>query len=144
MRSPEEQEVFLQQGRFDEGEQSIARRKVPLMMISGVLLVATAIICLVLPELHRAHEAMEIGSILAIGCLLSAIPGCLDRTGATSIICAGCVFLYIVRAALLSPAEPNPGAGVLAMGPSVLAGVVSSFAVGILFFGVGAVGKVPR
>ena len=144
MRSTEEQEDFLQNGRFDEGEQSVTRRTIPLMMISGVLLVATAVTCLVLPELHRANEGMKVGYILAVGCLLSAIPGCLDRTGTTSIICAGCLFSYIVRDALLSSPEPNPGAGMLAIGTVVAAGGLSSFCVGILFLAVGAVGKLTR
>lgn len=144
MRSPQEQEDFLKFGRFDKGERGVTRRTVPVMMISGVLLVAASIVCLLLKEHERAVESMHVGNVLAIGCLLSAVPGCLDRTGITSIVCAAALFIYILREALLSPVEPNAGAGMLAIAPFVAIGVISSFCVGILFLTVGAVGKLPR
>jgi hypothetical protein len=142
--NPQEQEEFLQRGRFGEGLPPPKLGRGALFGPAGVLLVLAACIgSFAVRWAHLEDSAGWIGLGLAAGSVFCAALGVLDRSGLASLIGAGALFATVGGAMLFLPAEPTgelgPGAGV-----TLLLGCPVCLLMGLFLIIVGIVLRRPR
>jgi hypothetical protein len=101
MRSREEQEEFLQHGRFGEGKQSPTRTPVPCLVASGPVLVIAGLVYSFSFRIRDAQGMETIGFVLLCGSVLSAVVGFLERTGSASLV-TSTVLLLVVGGTIIS------------------------------------------
>ena len=101
MSSPDEQEEFLQHGRFGEGQEVPARMRGARVRHAGLILIIAAAIVFFSPRFRLVEILFLVAVILGIGSAVSTFLAAFERMGLGALAAAGAV-LAIVVAGILS------------------------------------------
>jgi len=109
MSSPQEQEEFLQHGRFGEGREDPTRNRGSGVRPAGLLLIIAGAVILFSPRFRLVEDIPLIAVVLGLGSAVSVLLAACERTGLGVLVAAGALLLIAVNGVLLGPAMGDVG-----------------------------------